>query len=50
MDAASLACAPSGARWQGINWAHVHRQVRRLQTRIVKALVNRVPQGAFVEA
>jgi len=38
MDAATMACAPSGATWQGINWAHVHRQVRRLQARIVKAI------------
>lgn len=38
MDAATRACAPSGATWQGINWAHVHRQVRRLQARIVKAI------------
>src|ERR1700694_1475586 len=38
MDAATLACAPSGATWQGINWANVHRQVRRLQARIVKAI------------
>jgi RNA-directed DNA polymerase len=38
MNAASLACAPSGATWHGINWVHVHRQVRRLQTRIVKGI------------
>ena len=38
MNAATLACAPSGATWQGINWAHVHRQVRGLQARIVKAI------------
>ena len=38
MDAATLACAPSGATWHGINWATVHRQVRRLQARIVKAV------------
>jgi RNA-directed DNA polymerase len=38
MDAATLACAPSGTTWQGINWANVHRQVRRLQARIVKAI------------
>lgn len=38
MDAATLACAPSGATWQGINWANAHRQVRRLQARIVKAI------------
>ena len=38
MDAATMACAPSGATWQGINWAPVHRQVRRLQARIVKAI------------
>jgi RNA-directed DNA polymerase len=38
MDAATLACAPSAATWQGINWATVHRQVRRLQARIVKAI------------
>jgi hypothetical protein len=23
MDAATLACAPSGAAWHGINWANV---------------------------
>ena len=38
MDAATLACAPSGATWHGINWADIHRQVRRLQARIVKAI------------
>jgi RNA-directed DNA polymerase len=38
MDAAAWACAPSGATWHGINWANVLRQVRRLQTRIVKAI------------
>jgi RNA-directed DNA polymerase len=38
MDAATLACAPSAATWHGINWANVHRQVRRLQARIVKAI------------
>lgn len=37
MNAAILACAPSGAAWDGINWADVQRHVRRLQTRIVKA-------------
>ncbi len=37
MNAASRACAPSGTTWHGINWADVHRQVRRLQARIVKA-------------
>ena len=37
MNAVTLACAPSGATWHGINWADVHRQVRRLQARIVKA-------------
>jgi len=37
MNAATLACAPSGMTWHGINWADVHRQVRRLQARIVKA-------------
>ena len=38
MNAASLACAPSGVAWHGINWATVHRQVRRLQARIVQAI------------
>ena len=38
MDAATLACAPSGATWDGINWADIHRQVRGLQARIVKAI------------
>ncbi len=37
MNAATQACAPSDATWHGINWADVHRQVRRLQARIVKA-------------
>ena len=38
MKAATRACAPSGATWDGINWTEVQRQVRRLQTRIVKAV------------
>ncbi|WP_262964258.1 group II intron reverse transcriptase/maturase [Methylobacter psychrophilus] len=37
MNAAILACAPSDLIWNGINWADVLRQVRRLQARIVKA-------------
>lgn len=37
MNAATLACAPSGVTWGGINWADIQRNVRRLQTRIVKA-------------
>ena len=37
MNAATWACAPSDVAWRGINWADVHRQVRGLQTRIVKA-------------
>ena len=37
MDAATWACAPSGVTWNGISWADVHRHVRRLQARIVKA-------------
>jgi RNA-directed DNA polymerase len=37
MSAATQACAPSGVTWDGINWAKVQRQVRGLQTRIVKA-------------
>ena len=37
MDAATRACASSGMTWDGINWADVQRQVRRLQARIVKA-------------
>jgi len=37
MSAASIARAPSGVAWDGINWANVQRQVRRLQARIVKA-------------
>jgi RNA-directed DNA polymerase len=36
MDAATPACAPSGVAWDGISWADVQRQVRRLQARIVK--------------
>lgn len=38
MDAATRACAPSGVAWDGISWADVQRQVRQLQTRIVKSL------------
>lgn len=38
MKAATRACAPSGVTWDGINWADIQRQVRRLQTRIVKAV------------
>ena len=37
MNAATLACAPSGVTWNDIPWATVQRQVRRLQARIVKA-------------
>ena len=37
MSAASLVRAPSNVAWDGIKWAEVQRQVRRLQTRIVKA-------------
>jgi RNA-directed DNA polymerase len=37
MNAATLACAPSGVTWNDIPWTTVQRQVRRLQTRIVKA-------------
>jgi RNA-directed DNA polymerase len=37
MNAATWACAPFGVTWGGINWANVQRQVRGLQTRIVKA-------------
>ena len=37
MSAATQARAPSGLTWDGINWAQVQRQVRRLQTRMVKA-------------
>jgi RNA-directed DNA polymerase len=39
MNAATTACAASGleVEWHGINWAECHRQVRRLQARIVKA-------------
>ena len=38
MNAATLACAPSGTAWDGINWADVQRRVRGLQARIVKAV------------
>jgi len=40
MNAAIAACAASGLEvdWHGINWAECHRQVRRLQARIVKAV------------
>jgi RNA-directed DNA polymerase len=37
MSVATQARAPSGVTWDGINWAKVQRQVRGLQTRIVKA-------------
>jgi RNA-directed DNA polymerase len=37
MNAATQACASSGMTWDGISWADVQRQVRRLQARIVKA-------------
>lgn len=40
MNAATLACAPSGVTCNDIPWATVQRQVRRLQTRIVKATQN----------
>ncbi|WP_448093015.1 reverse transcriptase N-terminal domain-containing protein [Pseudomonas lini] len=38
MNAATLACAPSGTAWDGINWADVRRRVKGLQARIVKAV------------
>ena len=38
MDAATPACAPSDVTWDSIIWADVQRQVRRLQTRIVKSI------------
>jgi RNA-directed DNA polymerase len=38
MSAATRARAPSGVTWDGINWANVQRQVRGLQTRMVKAV------------
>ena len=37
MSAATLARAPSGATWDGIDWAVIQRHVRGLQARIVKA-------------
>ena len=37
MDAATRACAPSGGKWDGINWASAQRHARGLQRRIVKA-------------
>ena len=37
MSAATRARAPSGATWDGINWAVMQRHVRGLQARIVKA-------------
>ncbi|MCX4149239.1 reverse transcriptase N-terminal domain-containing protein [Paraburkholderia sp. WS6] len=37
MSAAIRARAPPGVTWDGIDWANVQRQVRRLQTRMVKA-------------
>ena len=38
MNAAALACAPSGTSWDSIDWIAVQRRVRRLQARIVKAV------------
>ncbi|TFB34219.1 reverse transcriptase N-terminal domain-containing protein, partial [Pseudomonas sp. F01002] len=38
MNAAALACAPSGTSWNGISWADAQRRVRGLQARIVKAV------------
>src|SRR5471032_1240779 len=38
MNAAALACAPSGTSWDGINCADAQRRVRGLQARIVKAV------------
>jgi RNA-directed DNA polymerase len=37
MSAATRARAPSGAAWERLNWAQIHRHVRGLQARIVKA-------------
>ena len=37
MSAATRARAPSGVTWESLNWAQIHRYVRGLQTRIVKA-------------
>ena len=36
-NAGTVACAPSGLRWQTIKWVKLRRQVRKLQARIVKA-------------
>jgi len=39
MDVEATMCAPSGAAdWSGIDWTKATRNVRRLQTRIVKAM------------
>lgn len=40
MNAVSTVCAPSDPQvnWHSINWAQCHRQVKRLQARIVKAI------------
>ena len=38
MNAATLACAPSGTSWDGIDWIAVQRRVKGLQARIVKAV------------
>ncbi|WP_347882146.1 reverse transcriptase N-terminal domain-containing protein, partial [Pseudomonas sp. GD03730] len=38
MNAAALACAPSGKSWDGIDWIAVQRSVKGLQARIVKAV------------
>lgn len=37
MSAATFARAPSGTSWDQLDWVSIKRQVRRLQTRIVKA-------------
>jgi RNA-directed DNA polymerase len=39
MSAATQACAPSGATWDGINWAKVdgdNQQVRRSDNHLVR--------------
>lgn len=38
MNAAALACAPSGTPWDGIDWIAVQRRVKGLQARIVKVV------------
>jgi RNA-directed DNA polymerase len=41
------AASPETVDWHRIDWQKVHRNVRRLQARIVKAMQSRVPHRAL---